>query len=270
MAYHFSKGLNPTILQEITKKDYSAIQEKIGLFLTEEIRDRRSHGVIFGLSGGIDSAVIATLCAKFVKEKSLALIMPSSKITPTSDTDDAIKIVDSSHLEYKLIDIGFIHKEYSKYIESNPLALGNLGARIRSNILYYYANARNYLVLGCGDRSEFLIGYFTKYGDGAADLLPIASLYKTQIRELAKFLGISQTIISKPSGPRLWEEHTAEGEIGLSYEEIDSILYCVFDMNLSVEETSKLTEIPISNVDKIYQMHKRSEHKRITPKVCVL
>lgn len=262
--------MNLKILDEITRKDFNTIQEKIGSFLVEEIRERKSQGVIFGLSGGIDSAVIAMLCAKFVREKSLALIMPDSKITPVTDTEDAIKIVDSSHLEYKLIDIGFIHKEYSKYIEPSPLAFGNLGARIRSNILYYYANARNYLVLGSGDRSEFLIGYFTKYGDGAADLLPISSLYKTQIREFAKFLGVPSSIVSKPSGPRLWEGHTAEAEIGLTYEEIDSILYCTIDKNLSIEDTSKITEIPISNVDKIYQMHKRSEHKRITPKACVL
>jgi len=262
--------LNLKILDEIIKKDFSSIQEKIGSFLVEEIRERRSQGVIFGLSGGIDSAVIAMLCAKFVREKSLALIMPDSKITPESDTEDAIKIVDNTHLEYKLIDIGFIHKEYSKYIEPSPLAFGNLGARIRSNILYYYANARNYLVLGSGDRSEFLIGYFTKYGDGAADLLPIVSLYKTQIREFAKFLGVPSSIISKPSGPRLWEGHTAEAEIGLTYEEIDSILYCIIDKKLSIEDIAKITEIPISNVDKIYQMHKRSEHKRITPKACVL
>lgn len=262
--------MNSKILEEITEKDFNAIQEKIGSFLVEEIRERRSQGVILGLSGGIDSAVIAMLCAKFVREKSLALIMPDSKITPQIDTEDAIKIVDSSHLEYKLIDIGFIHKEYSKYIEPSPLAFGNLGARIRSNILYYYANARNYLVLGSGDRSEFLIGYFTKYGDGAADLLPIVSLYKTQIRAFARFLGVPSSIISKPSGPRLWEGHTAEAEIGMTYEEIDSILHCVIDKNLSIEDTSKITEIPISNVDKIYQMHKRSEHKRITPKACVL
>ena len=262
--------LNLKILDEITKKDFNQIQEKIGSFLMEEIRDRRSQGVIFGLSGGIDSAIIAMLCAKFVREKSLALIMPDSKITPETDTEDAIKIVDSSYLEYKLVDIEFIHKEYSKYIEPNPLAFGNLGARIRSNILYYYANARNYLVLGSEDRSEFLIGYFTKYGDGAADLLPIVSLYKTQIREFARFLGVAPNIISKPSGPRLWEGHIAEAEIGLTYEEIDSILYCMIDKKLSIEDTAKITEIPISNVDKIYQMHKRSEHKRITPKACVL
>ncbi|MDE1763931.1 MAG: NAD+ synthase [Thaumarchaeota archaeon] len=262
--------MNPHILDEITRKDFKSIQDKIGTFLIDEIRERKAQGVIFGLSGGIDSAVIAMLCAKFVKEKSLALILPNSKITPESDTDDAIKIVDSLHLEYKLVDISFIHKEYSKYIEPSPLAFGNLGARIRSNLIYYYANARNYLVLGSGDKSEFMIGYFTKYGDGAADLLPIASLYKTQIREFARFLGIPSNIVSKPSGPRLWEGHTAEGEMGMTYEEIDSILHCMFDKSLSMEDTAKLTEIPISNVDKIYQMHKRSEHKRITPKACVL
>ena len=261
--------MNPKILDDITKKDFNAIQKKIGSFLVDEIIARRSQGVIFGLSGGIDSAVIAMICAKFVREKSLALIMPDSKITPEVDTEDAIKIVDNSHLEYKLVDIGFIHKEYSKYIEPNPLAFGNLGARIRSNILYYYANARNYLVLGSEDKSEFLIGYFTKYGDGASDLLPIVSLYKTQIREFARFLGIPPNIISKPSGPRLWEGHTAESEIGLTYEEVDSILYCMIDKSLSIEDTAKITEMPISNVDKIYQMYKRSEHKRTTPKACV-
>ncbi|MDE1726594.1 MAG: NAD+ synthase [Thaumarchaeota archaeon] len=262
--------MNSQILEEITRKDFKDIQEKIGSFLLEEIKERKSQGVIFGLSGGIDSAVIAMLCAKFIKEKSLALIMPDAKITPESDTEDAVRIVDSLNLEYKLIDIGFIHKEYSKYIEPSPLAFGNLGARIRSNILYYYANARNYLVLGSGDRSEFLIGYFTKYGDGAADLLPIVSLYKTQVREFARFLGVPHNIISKPSGPRLWEGHTAEAEIGITYEEIDSILHCIIDKSLSVEDTAKLTGIPISDVDKIYQMNKRSEHKRITPKTCVL
>lgn len=262
--------MNTQILDEITKIDYRQVQEKIGAFLIKETEERKAHGVVFGLSGGIDSTVTAMLCAKYVKEKSLALIMPDSKITPELDTNDAIKIVDGSHIEYKLVDIGFIHKEYSKYIEPNPLAFGNLGARIRSSMLYYYANARNYLVLGSSDKSEFLIGYFTKYGDGAADILPIASLYKTQIRELARYLGIPSEIISKPSGPRLWEGHTAEGEIGMTYDEIDSILYCMFEKNLSVEATAKLTEVPISNVDKIYQMHKRSEHKRITPKICVL
>ena len=262
--------MNRQIIEELIKRDYDLIQNKIGSFLKNEIETRRSNGVVFGLSGGIDSAVIATLCAKFIKEKSLALIMPNSKITPKSETEDAIKIVDSHSIEYKLIDIGFIHKEYSKYLEPSPLAFANLGARIRANMLYYYANARNSLVLGSSDRSEFLIGYFTKFGDGASDLLPIVSLYKTQIRELAKSLGVSSSIISKPSGPHLWEGHTAETELGLTYEEIDSILHCMIDKNLALDETSKITEIAISEVDKVYRMYKKSEHKRTMATPCIL
>jgi NAD+ synthase len=262
--------LNHKIIEDLVRKNYGAIQNQIGDFLKNEIVNRRSSGLVFGLSGGIDSAVIAALCAKFAKEKSLALIMPNSKITPNSETEDAIKIVDSYSIEYKLIDIGFIHREYSKYLEPNPLAFGNLGARIRANMLYYYANARNSLVLGSSDRSEFLIGYFTKFGDGASDLLPIVSLYKTQIRELAKSLGIPQNIISKPSGPHLWEGHIAETEIGLNYEEIDSILHCAIDRSMAVDETSKITEIPISDVDRIYRMYKKSEHKRTTATPCIL
>jgi len=262
--------LNRQLIADLVEKDYNSIQNKIGGFLRDEIAERKCQGVVFGLSGGIDSAVIAFLCTKFVKEKSLAIIMPSSKITPKVDTEDAIKIVDTLGLEYKLVDIGFIHKEYSKYLEPNPLAFGNLGARIRANILYYYANARNYLVLGSSDKSEFLMGYFTKFGDGAADLLPIVSLYKTQARELARFLKVPPNIITKPSGPHLWEGHTAETELGLGYDEIDAILHCIIDKNFSVEETAKIAEIPISYVDKIYQMYKRSEHKRITPKACII
>ncbi len=260
--------MNPEILSEISNKDYNSIQNTVGDFLKEEIENRRAQGVVFGLSGGIDSAVIASLCSRYVKGKSLAIIMPNSKITPKIDTEDAIKIVDSLSLEYKLIDIGFIHKEYSKYLEPNPLAFGNLGARIRANILYYYANARNYLVLGSSDKSEFLIGYFTKFGDGAADLLPIASLYKTQVREFAKRLGISEGIISKPSGPHLWEGHTAENELGLTYEEIDSILYCLVEKNQNPDDVSKTTQIPVYDVEKIYRMYRRSEHKRTMAKIC--
>ena len=262
--------MNRKIIEELIKKDYDSIQNKIGNFLKSELETRRSNGVVFGLSGGIDSAVIATLCSKFIKEKSLALIMPNSKITPKSETEDAIKIVDSHSIEYKLIDIGFIHKEYSKYLEPSPMAFANLGARIRANMLYYYANARNCLVLGSSDKSEYLIGYFTKFGDGASDLLPIVSLYKTQIRELAKNLGIAPGIISKPSGPHLWEGHTAETEIGLTYEEIDSILHCMIEKNLTLDETAKITEITISEVDKVYRMYKKSEHKRTMATPCIL
>jgi NAD+ synthase len=190
--------------------------------------------------------------------------MPDSKITPNIDIEDALKMAKSLGLEYKLIDINLISNEYAKYIEPNDLALGNLKARIRANLLYYYANSKKLLVVGSSDKSEYLIGYFTKFGDGSADILPIVSLYKSQVREMAKFLGVPDSVIAKKSSPQLWKEHIAEDEIGASYDEIDSILYCTFEKKMTVEETVKTTQIEKKIVDKIYQLYKNSQHKRIT------
>ena len=150
------------------------------------------------------------------------------------------------------------------YLEPNERAKGNLRARIRTNILYYYANIRNYLVLGSSDKSEYLIGYFTKFGDGASDMTPIISLYKLQVREIAKHLGVPENVIAKKSSPHLWKDHEAESELGISYEEIDSVLYCLYEKGLSEEETAKTVEIDKSTVDKIQELIKNSEHKRLS------
>ena len=129
--------------------------------------------------------------------------------------------------------------------------------------MYYYANAKNYLVLGSSDKSEHLIGYFTKFGDGAADIVPIISLYKLQVRKIAEFLGVPKNVIEKKSSAHLWKNHEAEKEIGVSYEEIDSVLYCLFDKKLSVEDTVNKTQIEKPIVDKIYNLYEKSEHKRL-------
>jgi len=258
--------MNYDILNEIIKQDYQEIKTKIEKFLLDETNQRNVKGVIFGSSGGIDSAVIAALCANVLKERTLCLIMPDSKITPKEDTIDGINLSQKLGLKYEIIHIHPIYSEFSKYLESNDFALGNLKARIRAAILYYYANAENYLVLGTSDKSEFYIGYFTKYGDGAADLEPIVSLYKTQLREFAKILNLPQNIISKKSSPRLWPDHTAEGELGIPYEEIDSVLYCIIDKGLSLQESVNLTGLDESTVNRVYQLYKTSEHKRVLPK----
>ena len=257
--------MNEDILNEIKNQDYIEITKKIQTGLVQKCNDSNKDGVIIGLSGGIDSAVLAYLCANSIKAKTLALVMPDSKISPNDETEDAIKIVDALELNYKLLDINSIHKEYYNVLEPNDLSLGNLRARIRKNILYYYANSKNLLVLGSSDKSEFNIGYFTKFGDGAADLLPIVSLYKTQVREIAKELGVPTNIITKKSSPNLWPNHVAETEIGATYEEIDCILYCILDRKMSINETINQTKIEKETVEKIYQLYKKSEHKRITP-----
>jgi len=255
------------ILNKIIEQDYSKISNRIQDSLKQKLEETKSNGVIFGLSGGIDSVVTAYLCANSIKDNTTALILPDSKISPKEETEDAIKVVDELGLNYRLLDINLIHGSYAKNLEPNDKALGNLSARIRKNIIYYYANAKNLTVLGTSDKTEHLIGYFTKFGDGAADLLPISSLYKNQVRGLAKYLGVPDSIIKKKSSPNLWKNHFAEIELDASYEQIDCILYCIFDEKISIDETVKRTEIDKNTVEKIYNLYKKSEHKRITPEM---
>ena len=255
--------MNQDIINEIKNQDYTSITETIENFLSEQIEKNHAEGVILGLSGGVDSAVLAYICKRKLKEKTMAIIMPDTSITPKIETEDALKMIALTGIEYKLIDIKPIVNEYSMYLEPNDWAKGNLRARVRANILYYYANAKNYLVLGSSDKSEHLIGYFTKFGDGASDITPIISLYKLQVREIAKYLGVPEKVISKKSSPHLWKEHEAEEELGASYEDIDSILYCLFEKKLSVDETVKDTQIEKLIVEKILELNKNSEHKRL-------
>jgi len=254
--------LKQDILNEIINQDYETITKKIEEFLVNQVKNANADGLILGMSGGIDSAVLGYLAKRVLKEKTLALIMPDSTITPKTETEDALNMIDKIGVEYKLIDIKPIVNEYTKYLEPNDWAVGNLRARIRTNILYYYANAKNYLVLGSSDKSEYLIGYFTKYGDGASDLTPIISLYKTQVREIAKHIGVPENIIQKKSSPHLWKDHEAEKEIGVVYEVVDSILYCIHDKKLSINETVSKTEIPKETIEKIQQLVVKSQHKR--------
>ena len=255
--------MNQEIIDEIKNQDYASITETFENFLSNQIEKNHAKGVILGLSGGVDSAVLAYLCKRNLKEKTLALIMPDTSITPESETQDAQKMISLTGIEYKLIDIKPIVNEYAMYLEPNERAKGNLRARIRTNILYYYANLKNYLVLGSSDKSEYLIGYFTKFGDGASDLTPIISLYKLQVREIAKYLGVPENVIAKKSSPHLWKEHEAEKELGISYEEVDSTSYCMFEKNLSVDEVAKTTEIDESVIKKVQELNMNSEHKRL-------
>ena len=255
--------MNQEIIDEIKNQDYPAITSTIENFLEEQMEKNRSEGLILGLSGGIDSAVLAYICKRKFPDKTIAIVMPDTAITPKIETEDALKMVSLTGIQYKLIDINPIVNEYSMYLEPNERAKGNLRARVRTNILYYYANAKNYLVLGSSDKSEYLIGYFTKFGDGASDITPIVSLYKLQVREIAKYLGVPENVITKKSSPHLWKDHEAENELGVSYEEVDSILYCLFEKKLSAQETQELTGIEMSTIEKIQELNKNSEHKRL-------
>ena len=239
-------------------------------FIKEEVKSAGASGVVVGLSGGIDSSVLATLCARALgPERVYGLLMPMRGITPSRDMKDAENLADILGMKYTEIKIAPIVRAFLK---ANPisdpkvtLAKGNMMARIRMINLYYVANLKNYLVAGSGDRSEVLIGYYTKYGDGGADFLPIGNLYKTQVREIAKYLELPVSIVKKKSSPRFWKGHIAEKEIGIGYEKVDQILHGIMDLDLKPEEITKRTEISLDEIKKILEMVKCSEHKRRMP-----
>jgi len=258
------------LLKKISNLNYERISEKIVTFLKNELKTSGLDGYVFGLSGGLDSSVVASLVSRTASERAFALVMPNSKVTPQQDFNDAIELAKRLNIQFHTMELADIHSTIVRGLPIDMLASGNLLARIRMCMLYYYANRKNCLVVGTGDKSELLIGYFTKYGDGGADLLPIASLYKTQVRAIGSYLKLPSTILTKKSGPMLWEKHTAEEEIGMLYEEIDCILYCLFDLKLSPKSTAKKLNISLERVEKIRQMHIKSAHKRNLPKICKL
>jgi NAD+ synthase len=245
--------------------DRARAARRIEKFIAGYLRSASAKGVVIGLSGGLDSAAVAALCARALgSEKVFGLVLPSAS-TPAQDTGDAVAHAKELGIEYKIIDIEPMIEKCMATLPDNKVARGNLAARMRMIILYHYAYVRQGLVAGTSDRSELMIGYFTKYGDGGADLLPIAGLYKTQVRALGSYLKLPKAILQKKSGPRLWADHTAEGELGMGYETIDPLLMILVDRKKTPRQAASTLGVPLGHAAKAQEMVKKSAHKRIMP-----
>jgi NH(3)-dependent NAD(+) synthetase (EC 6.3.1.5) len=258
-------------INDVINIDYELARKNIEKFIKNELENSSRKGYVIGLSGGVDSATAYYLAAEAIGiENVIALIMPDINVTPKEDINDAKDLVKKIGGQMHIIDISPIVEVYKStlpiYQETDEVPLGNIRARIRMTILYYYANKMSRLVLGTGDRSESFIGYFTKYGDGGVDILPISPLLKSQVRKLAQKLGVPDNIALKPSSPRLWSGQMAEKELGISYDQIDLIIYSVIDKGYSIKEASELTGISVDVFEKVFKMNKDSEHKRVLPK----
>ena len=252
--------------------DYELVVERVVDFLRGVVNGSGRGGVVVGLSGGLDSSVVAALSVKALgRERVHGLIMPDRRVTPREDIEDAIELAKLLRIRYRMAEIDRIYDSFAAsmpfYSEAANTPNANLRARIRMIILYYYANLNNLLVCGTSDKSEIMLGYFTKYGDGGADMLPIGDLYKTQVRELARRLKLPARIVEKPSSPRLLPGQTAEGELGASYEEIDQILYLHFEQGLQPKEIEEKTGIERRKIDLIIGRVRANEHKRRMPPI---
>lgn len=236
-------------------------------FIQAKVSESNTDGIVVGLSGGIDSTLVACLaCEALGKDKVFGIVMPSNT-TPAEDTIHGISIAKDLGIRYEEIAIDSILNEYLSMtqLEKSTLAIGNLKARIRMSIIYYYANAYNFLVSGTGNRSEILIGYFTKHGDGACDIEPIGDLYKHDVYRLAEYMNVPSEVLNKPPRAGLWNNQTDEEEIGMSYDLLDQILYFHSEKDMENAEIAQKLEIPIDDVDMIITKVIRSAHKSKVP-----
>jgi len=256
-------GINITFNLKINPEETITI---IGEFLKTYIENAHAHGVVIGLSGGIDSAVTAVLCNNILgPEKTLCIFMPD-ETTPSSDDKHQAKLIEKFNLQSIEIEISPIIRRFNSVMidELNKEQLANIKARTRMIILYHHAFIHKRLVCGASNKSEVLTGYYTKYGDGGADIQPIADLYKTQVYQLAQHLKIPKPLLIKPPTAGLWQGQTDEQELGMSYATLDQILY---GLELKYTNTQIAKEVNLSEdeVERIRQLRIRSQHKRRLP-----
>jgi NAD+ synthase len=247
-------------------KKWGPETRRIVRFVVDMVDRAGAKGVVVGLSGGIDSSAVGALCVRALgKDRVVGLVMPSAT-TPAEDVTDAKGLASSWGIELVEVDIsGMVDAVVSGVaVGGTRISRANVQARMRMVILYYAANSRGMLVAGTGDRSEEELGFFTKFGDGGSDFLPIAHLYKTQVRSLGRYLGLPQKIVEKQASPQLWPGHTAEEELPTGYEKLDLFLSAV-DVGKSVELAAERAGVSLKAAKDIMAMRERSEHKRMQP-----
>jgi NAD+ synthase len=255
----------------IPEIDADKTLRNISNFIEYSLIESNAQGLVMGLSGGLDSSTTAMISVSVVNpEKILGLIMPTSS-TPTGDVEDAVELAKGLGIKYKILDLDPLLAPMENICQGGldeehiHLARANLKARMRMMILYYHANALNRLVVGTGNRTELLVGYFTKYGDGGADILPLGNLYKTDVRRLAQHLAMSPSILEKEPTAGLWPGQTDEEDLGISYELLDKILYLTADETLDEDEVAARLGISSREVVKVRIMMQQAQHKLQTP-----
>ncbi len=244
--------------------NFKDINGKIQKWIREYIKTANADGIILGLSGGIDSTVNAFLCSKAIGHNNvIGLSLPCK--SNLDDYKDAKLIADLIGIKFYKVDLSSIYKLFLKktksFLKTNQNASANVKSRLRMVILYFFGQSMgNYLIAGTSNRTELAIGYFTKYGDGGVDFEPIGGLYKAEVRNLAEILGVPRKIIEKAPTAGLWSGQTDEKEIGISYDELDEIIY-------RIDHYLDISDLNPKNIKKTIKMMKSAEQKNKMPPI---
>ncbi len=253
----------------VLKLDLQSVEAKIKRFIKDYVEKCGAKGIVLGVSGGVDSCTTAALATLSLGgDKVLGLMLPEEETINVTDINHAKLVAKKFGFNLETIDISPTLKAYLDslpvYNKNDKLSKGNLKARIRMTYLYYYANRLKRIVCGSSDKSETMIGYFTKWGDAASDIAPLMDLYKTQVRQLAIHIGLPPEIATKPSTPALWPGHLAEEELGVKYETLDLILYGL-EHFMTAEEVAHKLNISTQLVEDVKRRWQTMEHKRRPP-----
>lgn len=237
------------------------LAEKLIDWLRDRVRSAGASGLLVGMSGGVDSSVVAVLCKRAFPDNTLGLLLPCQSIP--EDINHALMLAEKFDIRTRLISLEPVYasllgnlKDSGEPAQASRTAEANLKPRLRMTTLYYYANRLNYLVVGSSNKCELGIGYFTKYGDGGVDILPLGNLVKREVREMARYLGIPAAIIAKPPSAGLWPGQTDEREMGITYDDLDAY----FSSQDISSEVRKKIEIRVA----------QNSHKRVMPPVPTL
>lgn len=239
-----------------------SMKDQIAKWMRSRVESAGAAGIAVGLSGGVDSACVAGLAGLAVgRDAVVAVLMPCH--SDPIDAEYARQTASAFDLETVTIDLTSTYDSLIAAIPpiDNRLAQANLKPRLRMTALYYVANARNCLVAGTGNKSELLVGYFTKHGDGGVDMLPLGDLYKREVYDLARDLGVPQPVLDRPPTAGLWPGQTDEEEMGLTYSELERAL-----VTLTIGGDHGVEQ---STLDKVRKMMAESAHKRSLPPVYV-
>ena len=253
---------------DLSEAELEAHREHITAFVERVVDDAGAEGAVIGLSGGIDSTLTAYLAVEALGSEAVyGLVMPS-EVNTDENMSDAERVAETLDIPYDVIDINPVVDAFVDAYpegEDHQMALGNVRVRTRGVFNYFVANAESRIVLGTGNRSETLTGYYTKYGDQAVDCNPIGNLYKRQVRQLAFHVGVPDDLVEKPPSAEMWTGQTDEEEMGLTYDLLDAILVLHVDGPLTKSATARTLGISEDPVDRVEELYRRSEHKRTMP-----